>query len=90
MDMKDLFHIDPLTAILVLVGFVGMWYTLRNDSKWHTEWIKKHDMECDEQRITTNRLITEIQSTNSRLVTLAEAHGDRLNRVEHYIDNVRI
>ncbi len=88
--MKELFHVDPITIILLLTGFIATWTTLKKDSGWHTSWIKKHDQECDEQREANTKLFTALQTTNAHLATLTEGHEKRLDRVEKYVDQVRI
>ena len=84
--MKDYFHIDPVTILILLVGFITTWVTLKKDSGWHTAWIKKHDRECDEQRKTNNKMLGELQTTNAHLATLTEIHEKRLDRLERQTD----
>lgn len=88
--MKELLHFDPLNLIVVVLAAVGAYFTLQRDSKWHTQWIQKHDKECDEQRTINTGLFTELKSMSAHLATLTEAHEKRLDRAENYIDNVRI
>lgn len=84
--MKDLLHFDLVTVVVLLAGFVGTWYTLKSDSRWHTAWIKKHSEDCDEYRKGNAELLTAIRTTNAHLVTLTEAHDHRLERLEQQSD----
>ena len=79
-------HFDPITLIAILVGIVGGWYTLRNNSKWHTEWIKKHSKECDDYTKLNNEILSELQQSNARLTTLTEGHHERIARIETQLD----
>ena len=73
--------------MLVLVGgSIGAWYTLRNDSKWHSEWIKKHTEESDAREQKTTEILSALLTTNAHLTTLTEGHGQRIDRIEHSID----
>ena len=71
--MDELLKFDPIEVIVIVCGFIGTWYTLRADSKWHTEWIKKHSTDCDEQR-------------KANIEILTEGHHERLGRIETRID----
>ncbi len=86
MNYKELFHFDPLTLVVLLIGFIGAWYTMKSSTAWHTQWIKKHDAECDEQRDANNRIFRELQTANAHLGTMAEGHEKRLDRIETAID----
>jgi hypothetical protein len=79
MNLKDVLHFDPVTIAVILAGFIGTWYTLRSDSKWHSEWIKTHDKECDENKRQTAAILAE-------LTQIAKDHGGRLDRVERHLD----
>lgn len=79
-------HIDPVMLVIVASAFIGQWYLQKGTSKWHTEWIQKHDKECDERRETNNTILVELKTANSHLVTLTEAHGHRLDRIESIQD----
>lgn len=84
--LKDVFHVDPITLVVVVCGFLATWITLKNDSKWHTSWIRKHDAECDEQRIMNNKLFTELQVTSGKLTEIAQSNNHRLDRLEIQAD----
>lgn len=90
MDVKELFHFDPINLGAMVVIAIGAWATMRNTIAWHTKWITKHDKECDELRKEQSRILSAVQATNSHLATMAENQEKRLDRVEHYVDNVRI
>ena len=82
----DLLHIDPINLIIVVSGIIVIWTTLRNDSKWHTDWIKKHSAECDELRKANNEILNELRTSNEHLSTLTESHHERLGRIETQMD----
>lgn len=89
-------HFDPLNAVLILLAIVASykgWIStqthLENESKWHTEWIKKHSEECDQRDRNYTAIIIELQKSNSHLTTLTEADGKRLDRIEASIDKKR-
>lgn len=84
--MKDLLHIDPITIVVLVIGFISTWNTLKKDSKWHTSWIKKHDEECDDFKKSQQKITLELMTSNTHLTTLAEAHGERLTRLETAAD----
>ena len=86
---QELLHFDPLTVAILVIGFIGTWYTLKSDSKWHTEWIKKHSAECDAREATTTKIFAELTTSNAKLTTLAETHDHRLERVEGQLDRYR-
>jgi len=84
--VDQLLKFDPVEVVVIALGFIGTWVTLRNDSKWHTAWIKKHSTECDEQRKANNEILTELRTSNAHLCTLTESHHERLVRMETRID----
>ena len=84
--MDELLKFDPIEVIVIVCGFIGTWYTLRADSKWHTEWIKKHSTDCDEQRKANNEILAVLRASNERLCALTEGHHERLGRIETRID----
>src|SRR3990167_4071313 len=88
-DMTDLLNFDPITLIVVLGGFIATWATLRGDSRWHTEWIKKHSKECDEQRKANNEILTELRASNTHLVTLTTTHHERMGKIDDEIIRLR-
>ncbi len=88
MELKELFHFDPVTLVVLLGGFIATWATLKKDSKWHTSWIKQHDAECKEQRKTNGEILTELRETNSHLATMVVNQEKRLDRVETFVDKV--
>ena len=85
--MGEFLHVDILNLVVVIAGIIVMWTTLRNDSKWHTQWIRKHDTECEEQRKANAKILTELQTSNAHLATLTESNGHRLNRIENQMDH---
>ena len=87
--MSNLIHFDLLNLIVVVVGLIGAYFTLVRDMRWHTEWIKKHDAECDEQRKNINAVFSELKTSNSHLSTLVDSHHDRIVRIENQIDRGR-
>lgn len=87
--MKELLSSNLITILLISIGFIGTWYTLKSDSRWHTTWIKKHSEDCDEYRKINAEVLTEIRTTNAHLVTLTEAHDHRLGRLEQQADRGR-
>jgi hypothetical protein len=84
--MVDLTHFDPITIGIIVAGFIGTWAVLRNDSKWHSDWIKKHSAECDEQRLLNTAIFTQLKESNARLTVLTEGHDHRLERIENQMD----
>lgn len=84
--MGDFFHVDPVTILVLIGGFIAAWKKLNVTSAWQAQWIMKHDRECDEQRKVNNIMFGEIQRTNSHLVTLTEGHEKRLDRIERRYD----
>ena len=87
--MGEFLHVDLLNLVALVAGIIVMWTTLRNDSKWHTAWIRKHDTECDEQRKVNSRILTELQTANAHLATLSESHGSRIERIENQMDHAK-
>lgn len=81
-----MFHFDPVNLIVVLLAAAGAWFSLRNDSKWHGEWIKRHSIECDEREKTTIRILSELQNSNAHLTTLTSGHHERIQRIENSMD----
>lgn len=80
--MSEYFHVDPVNLVVVVAGIIVMWTTLRNDSKWHSTWIKKHDKECDEQRKANNKILGELTVSNEHLSTLADSQSKRQDAFE--------
>lgn len=85
--MKDILHFDVVNVMTTICIAIAAWVGMRNTITWHTAWIQKHSAECDEQRRMNNRLLTELQTTNAHLITLAETYGERLERLEKQIDD---
>lgn len=86
---SEYFHVDPVNLVVVIAGIIVMWTTLRNDSKWHSSWIKKHDKECDEQRAANNTILTKLTVTNEHLSTLSEGQTKRLDFIDEEIVRMR-
>ena len=84
--MSEFLHFDPINLVVVIVGIVAAWVTLRNDSKWHSTWIHEHSKECDEQRKANNKILTELQTVNAQFATMAQAHDHRIDRIEQHLD----
>ena len=87
--IESLFHFDPLNVVLLVLGMIGAWYSLRDkvsastkDIAWHSEWIKKHSVDCDEQRRLNNEILASLRESTMRLTTLTESHHERIARIE--------
>lgn len=87
--MKELFHVDPITIVVLIVGFVGTWTALKKDSRWHTTWIKAHDKDCKETRAANSEILTELRTSNAHLTTLMTAIQQRQERTDDEIVRVR-
>ena len=83
--MKEFFHFDPVTIIILLAGFIATWTTLKKDSGWHTSWIKQHDAECKEQRKANAEILTALQIGNAELKGIAKSNVDRLEKIENHV-----
>lgn len=77
--MENWFHFDPIQVVLIVASAVTIWTQLRSSVKWHSEWIKKHDRECDELRSSQKGI-------NEKLTVLVDTHCDRLERLENWRD----
>lgn len=88
--MKELLHFDPITLITVVIAFLGNQYVgsllNKKDSKWHSDWIRKHSAECDEQRKENSEILTELRTGNATLAALVTSHNDRIGRIETQMD----
>src|SRR5262249_32193700 len=67
---SSLFHIDPVTIVVLIIGFGRSWYSQRSDVKIATSWIKHHQEECEELRKANNEILSELRETNARLTAL--------------------
>jgi hypothetical protein len=90
------FHFDPFNAFLVLIailasyrGWISTQASLKKDSDWHSEWIRRHSDECDERDRTYIGLLIELQKGNAHLTTLTEGQGERIARIETQMDRKR-
>lgn len=88
-EVTKLLHFDPVNAGIVIVGIYVVYLLLQKDSGWHTEWIKKHDAECDLRRKESAEILVELRESNARLCTLTEGHHDRIGRLENQMDKKR-
>jgi hypothetical protein len=86
-------HFDPFNAVLILIAigtgyraYVSTQSKLKTDTDWHTEWIKRHDEECDQRDRSYTALLGELQKSNAHLTTLTEGHTQRLGRIENTLD----
>jgi hypothetical protein len=93
---ENLLHFDMLNAVLILIMGIGAYraFITRNTNfaesiKWHSEWIKKHSTECDARDKATTDILSELRTSNQHLVTLTEAQGHRLDRIEMQQDSDR-
>ncbi len=82
-------HFDPVTLLVLILGFIGTWVTLRNDSKWHGAWIKKHAKDCEDLNASYGKMFTELQVGNAKLGQLAEQSAHRIDRIENFMDRER-
>lgn len=87
--LENLTHFDPINFIVLVGGFIWAWFTLIRDSRWHSNWIKKHSAESEEQRKLNTEILTELQTTNARMVTVVEGHEKRIDRLESQVDRNR-
>lgn len=87
--MKELLHVDLITIAIVIGGFIGTWYTLRADSKWHTAWIKKHSEECDKRETQITNILLEMRTSNAQLSTLVTGHHESIQRIDGEVLRVR-
>ncbi len=80
------FKFDPITLVVVLMGFIGTWYAMKGTVKWHSTWIKQHDSECDEQRKANNEILTRLQVNQESLTRVCESAEHRIDRLEKQFD----
>ena len=90
---QSLTHFDPINLLFMIGAVVAFSYRFSrkvdkatDGVEWQTNWIMKHDKECDEQRNTNNKILTELQKISERAGTLLEEHGKRIDRIERRDD----
>ena len=87
--MKDLFHLDPITIVIVLAGVIATWTALKKDLAWHSSWIARHEKDCHELRTSNSQIISELRESNARLSTLTIGHAARIDRLEDQVDRAK-
>lgn len=85
----EFLHFDPITLLVLIVGLIGGWTTLKNNTSWHSKWIRKHDEECNEYKVRANEILTELKVSNERLAQIAVNNTQRIERIEHQMDKSR-
>ncbi len=88
-EVGEWLHFDPITLAVLIAGIIGGWYTMKNSTTWHTEWIKKHDAECEEHRKVYNHILTELQISSGRLTEISSHTAHRVERLEALFDKRR-
>jgi len=84
--LESLLHFDPVTILIVVAGVIVIWTRLKDSVKWHSDWIRKHDTLCTEHKKDLNKVLTKVESNQTRLITLAEGHSERIDRLEIWRD----
>lgn len=79
---EKLLHFDPVNLLMLLVGVGFIYATLRSDSQWHTEWIKRHSSECDAKDKLITEILVELRTSNARLIELTAFHSAGLAKLE--------
>ena len=82
-------HFDPVTLAVVILAAIGGWYKVSNSSDWHTDWIKKHERNCDDYKRAQSQILTELQVSNARLAEISLHSTQRLDRLEDRMDKER-